>query len=335
MDTVRVVGLVVLAGLAAPGALAAPNFDCTQASDPIEKTICSDPKLSEMDRKLAARYRADLSKLSAEAQVEVRDSQRQWLKYVRTVCDTTVLPKELVFRPTETCLEEAYQDRIAHTGVLVQDGRAFYSVQGFKAHRSPEADDNTGGHTGFVTLEFSYPQIDGPKTPMEKEINAKLATRAKPSPEYFMSDSMDDDWTDIRIAAVRPALISFRGDSNIYGHGAAHGFGDFFYDHWLVGQGRELTAADIFSAETKWEDFLRATCFAAVKHLGVVSATRGVGDNPVMPSHWSFGRKGFTITFSLLEVGAYPDGEPEVTIPWDKLKPYLAPGAPAILAGFL
>ncbi|HKQ09879.1 MAG TPA: DUF3298 domain-containing protein [Rhizomicrobium sp.] len=333
----RIGHITALMIMGAPSAaFAAPSFDCAKAASIAEKAICSDTTLSQLDQKLAASYSSALSRLSVPAQAQVRDGQRQWLKYVGTICGRANPPKkDSRAKPPAKCLLDEYEERQKqlNSAVTVQDGRAFYYAQSFKAHRSPEADDFYGYKSGFVIWNVSYPQQDNPKTPQDKLLNAKLAADAKASAGNFPADSSDDITLDIKLSAVHPALISFEGVSGSYGHGAAHGQYASFSLHWLVREGRELKAADIFSAQTKWQDFLRDTCFAGVKHFGFVKAPKDLGNTPQEPFAWNLGKNGLTVFFSPYEVASYADGEPEVTISWDKLKPYLAKTAPAILEG--
>lgn len=76
----------------------AASFDCSKASTPIEKAICSSKRLSALDVELAGTYAA-ARKLSGDA---VRESQRKWLSETRAECEDY-----------EECLEQVYLTRIA------------------------------------------------------------------------------------------------------------------------------------------------------------------------------------------------------------------------------
>lgn len=45
------------------------------------------------------------------------------------------------------------------------------------------------------------------------------------------------------------------------------------------------------------------------------------------PYRWSFTPEGLGIQFNYYEVGPRVAGAPKITVPWDKLKPYLADDA--------
>lgn len=335
MNVIRIAALAIIV-CAGTAASAAPSFDCAKAASVMEKAVCSDPKLSEMDAKLAASYRSALSRLSPEAQSKVRDSQRQWLKYAGTVCGRVNLPKDdSRAQPPAACLIDEYQGRQKHfdTSVTAKDGKTFYYLHVFKAGRSPETDDTSGYKSGFVILDISYPQLDAPKTPSEIRMNALLADAPSKTEKDFKPANSEDTTLRVELSAVRPALISFDGVSGSYGHGAAHGQYAPYSMHWLVREGRQLKALDIFSAQTKWQDFLRNRCFDGIKHFDFIKAASELQETPVSPDAWTLDKKGLTVTFAPYEVASYADGTPQVTISWDKLKPYLAPTAPAILEG--
>lgn len=77
----------------------AASFDCKKANSYVERTICSDPKLSAMDEQLTAFYKQTL--LSSLDKKAVKQSQRAWLREVRNVCESS------------PCLVAAYENRLA------------------------------------------------------------------------------------------------------------------------------------------------------------------------------------------------------------------------------
>lgn len=89
--------LSLLAVLALPVTAGAAGFDCRKASTSIEKMICGDPKLSELDDRLMAAYKAALGTGSADT---IKADQRTWLTTVRNKCTDA------------RCLEQAYATRL-------------------------------------------------------------------------------------------------------------------------------------------------------------------------------------------------------------------------------
>src|SRR4051812_46178278 len=95
MRAALVAGIVSLVSLDSWGA----SFDCKKASVAIEKMICSDPQLSELDTRLALSYKRLLEK--AANPDSLKAEQRTWLAIERSKCTTLA------------CLKAAYQRRLA------------------------------------------------------------------------------------------------------------------------------------------------------------------------------------------------------------------------------
>ena len=69
--------------LAAPITAQAGSYDCAKASTRIEKTICDDPGLSNLDDRLAASYRTQRARLGSTGAAWVKASQANWLRWMR------------------------------------------------------------------------------------------------------------------------------------------------------------------------------------------------------------------------------------------------------------
>jgi uncharacterized protein len=88
--------LAIFLSAACPMVLGA-SFDCAKASSPIEKNICADKQLSELDEALSAAYKSALAN-AADPQA-VKGRQRAWLTEERNKCQDT------------PCLKNAYLKR--------------------------------------------------------------------------------------------------------------------------------------------------------------------------------------------------------------------------------
>lgn len=85
-----------------PAAMAAsgPSFPCSKAATRVERTICANPALAELDVALAARYR-DRIKVDPQHREQLQRAQRDWMGNIRAACDSA------------ECLGTAYRKRIA------------------------------------------------------------------------------------------------------------------------------------------------------------------------------------------------------------------------------
>jgi len=112
-------GVVLAANLTGFGSAEAASFDCNKASTSIEKLICADSRLGELDSRLAAVYKKAVSENPG-----LRDSQRQWITQRNSCGDTT-------------CLADAYKKRIDELTLLSQ-GRGVAAANA----QSPVADSS-------------------------------------------------------------------------------------------------------------------------------------------------------------------------------------------------
>lgn len=75
------------------------SFDCSKASSPFEKTICSNPNLSSLDEQLASAYKT--AKDNSSSPDQLKTDQVNWIKNARA-CGVDV-----------SCIQQAYKTRIA------------------------------------------------------------------------------------------------------------------------------------------------------------------------------------------------------------------------------
>ncbi|PTC20414.1 hypothetical protein C0J26_10770 [Pseudomonas baetica] len=76
----------------------AAGMDCTKAANTVEKTICANKIVYELDTQMGTVYR-ELMKASSDGQAELKSTQRLWLK-ARNDC------------VEDTCLEQSYRERL-------------------------------------------------------------------------------------------------------------------------------------------------------------------------------------------------------------------------------
>ena len=89
---------VVLVFLGTIGSASAASFDCNKARSHVEKMICSDRELSELDEHLGRYYEGARMTLQG-SEACFKTDQMQWLKSVRNACGDN------------TCLRTAYLNR--------------------------------------------------------------------------------------------------------------------------------------------------------------------------------------------------------------------------------
>lgn len=86
------------------------SFDCEKPKSALEIAICADASLGEEDIKVAESYKKSLALLPSTERPKLIGTQRQWLKYVQSVCPMGVvggIPDIL----TRSCIRTAFQTR--------------------------------------------------------------------------------------------------------------------------------------------------------------------------------------------------------------------------------
>lgn len=72
------IGIAFMAMTAMPAAAAQPSFDCDTARAEVEKMICGDDALADLDQRLARDFARALARASADQVPELRAAQRNW-----------------------------------------------------------------------------------------------------------------------------------------------------------------------------------------------------------------------------------------------------------------
>lgn len=91
---------VVLSWLVLLNTVQAASFDCTKAASKIEKMICNNQELSDLDSRMAQAYKDALSVYDYYAGLQVTREQKNWLSHTRHRCND------------DACLKSTYLSRI-------------------------------------------------------------------------------------------------------------------------------------------------------------------------------------------------------------------------------
>lgn len=314
-----VLAFFVLAAL--PHTAAAASFDCAKATTVMEETICGVPDLSKADEVLAVAYATAIGGLSKPATNEMREGQRDWLGFADYVCIEEA--REDTLEDRGTCLLDLYNQRISTLeDSRMLGGHRFYLSTAYGAAPDPEAEPDSYWQIAQQVLAF--PLIDGDDD-IAKGFNDMMRG-------YFaerVPDEASDDFdtsSDITVSAsvetVLPARITVKLDDYWYGHGAAHGNYGLSYLHYLTGEGRQMTAEDLFTG-SDWQKTLLDLTVAALKAEHGDALFEGfeddIADVVTDPERWIFGDYGLSIQFQPYEVSAYAYGAPTATVKWEDL----------------
>lgn len=98
-----IVVIVLMTMLVLPARAAQPSFDCDGAKGEVEKMICGDDALADLDLRLARDFARALARASADQVPELKASQRTWRSQMLK-CAQTGDPRG--------CVLDAYTKRI-------------------------------------------------------------------------------------------------------------------------------------------------------------------------------------------------------------------------------
>lgn len=118
--------------LASMAFAASPSFDCSRASAPIERLICSSDQLADLDGKLGAAFRESRERLDEAARAASLAEQRRWLQSRLSQCRvpaTGELPAPAADAARQ-CLADLYQARIAAVQAPPKEAPAGQSAGG-------------------------------------------------------------------------------------------------------------------------------------------------------------------------------------------------------------
>ena len=318
----------LLAAFAAAGAHAA-SFDCKAAKTPTEKAICSSPKLSALDERLAQEYERALHALSPAGAAKLKESQRSWLRFATAVC----VPRKKVpdGNPAASCLEAEFKQRLDQ---LAQAGfRAGpYVFNRIDFYSSASTPGEGGAHSGFVTQHVGFPQIDSAANAGTAAWNAAVR-KDDPGPVSGRDgpdDDIEDDDTDYTIGCADGRFVSVQFDNFAYQHGTAHGS----YDHQVINMllapvARKMTADDLFAAKAPWKTKLPAlfgTVYSQDPDASQAPPSIKEAIEAAAPDsyRWLLTPEGLQISFAAYEGGCYACNPGPLTVPWSSLKPMLA-----------
>lgn len=312
------IGLLMLLTASIPlNSAQAVSFDCTKATTTVEKLICKNDTLSELDSNLATAYANALKRLDEADESLLRANQRVWLKARSEGCERAAAGMAQL-----QCVSTAYQKRIRELdGELSRVGPYI-----FVTVNRAWTETGTKHCSEKVNQSLSFPQIVGATSMAEHVWNSTVANRAETElQDWFLVDmTCNPDFTlDYTPVAASRGLIAVK--ETVTWMGASHKWDSISVDNQLVVRGSSLTEEEIFKRESGWKDVLSARVKAFIDESNpdlVVSPEDAVALSTNV-SFWIVGRDDLTIIVDLAGMYGPANGRPELVIPWRDLKPYL------------
>ena len=72
------------------------SFDCSKANSYVEKAICGDKELADLDLKLSSVYKAKLAKSKNKQKQKLQSQQKNWVLNTENACASEACIKEVI-----------------------------------------------------------------------------------------------------------------------------------------------------------------------------------------------------------------------------------------------
>lgn len=307
---------------------------CGEDAAGFAQNVCANRALAALDTQIREALVAESADVSdAGAQMLVQN-QRRWREAAQLACGVSDAGA-----PTpdqQMCLEGQFRQRLQAARGAVQEmgGYVFQRMELVDAaplsgQAASIASEMGEGAPSAVMRDIRFPRIDGPQTPASQHFNDLVAQQ----PQYALTEGTNEI-VDYEIVYAGPEVISVRFVTSEDTVGAAHPNNSAKAVTVLMNEGRAVTAADVFRADTQWQDFLTRRAVADITQqfsdYGFAPPERDVRETVTKPHLWLITERGLIVIFPPYSFGGpHVLGGAEVTIPWAELRPYLNPAAPA------
>jgi len=331
----------------------AASFSCALAKSPMEVAICSDDKVSKADGAMAGAYQDALAKLSPNGRITLRDSQRNFLRYVTDLCGPGGRPLDADrnpwrwakgSRPSDPvlvgqCLAEQFAKRASDLrgAVLPVGGHVFLVTEYHRVRAAAPLQVGDITVHDVVTETKSLIQIDAPKSKAEADWNQASKdwlddTMDSPNSETenhnFEAEELDVD-ARMELVSASPELIVVQMGVSTYWKSRAHPQWQREVRNWSLPLGRALKPDDFLDANKPWDRALTAVAQANLKSAvdppddalaGKISSIDNI-------DHWRLTPAGLEIVFDPYELGGYLSAA-KTSVPWSAIRPLMRPDAP-------
>lgn len=304
-----------------------PSFDCSKASNAIERTICKEPELATADRELAASYGALAGRLAAQAKDHLAKDQVRWIVARNRECAAE--PDDMA-----VCLKNRYAARATTLKAFGEGAYPFISTLSFDGK----------GKLGEIRYAYTieYPHFDG-TTADFSAINARYASAARKAVAEAKPKDTDagtgreQGWTYQQSFEVyRPGAEAVTIGETFYGYsGGAHGFGGTACTLVDLRTGRSVGPDGVFAAGGAWLPMMVQMVGADlrkqfVEKPGFEDALETTRLTKLLSEarHYCWKAGKLELVFNPYEVGPYAAGPYEVIVPYDRLRTYFRSGGP-------
>lgn len=196
---------------------------------------------------------------------------------------------------------------------------------------------NETNQTPPFTITSQTPQLAGSNDPRVQAFNQRLnglvtkevdtfrqSFLQNTAPTVNNGSSLDVTYT---LLLQTDDLWSFIFDFSFYSDGAAHPGLYSITLNYDLGQGKELTLADLFLPNSNYLELISNYCIAELSKQPFFDVTSSEGAQPTLENYrnWNITSEGLMITFDEYQVAPYAAGPQKVIVPYSELQAVINP----------
>lgn len=176
------------------GTAQAASFDCEQARTPVEKLICADPQLEDLDVALSEAYAAAQKELPSAEAGRLRQEQLGWLRQTRNRCADAA------------CLTQAYKTRINALDPYADQKLTCEEMRLRPQRVFTGAIDLGSGHGSPTEVDYHCPDSLGERAFMQTLLSLAERIRNQDGPQVCTGSIIHAQWRYYRFGLAQAGI---------------------------------------------------------------------------------------------------------------------------------
>ena len=305
VPSVVVAAFLLMAALPASAA----SFDCAKAVAPVDKAICADRTLGQLDVDIATAYSAAGAGLDDAMRARLHRSQREWLAHREAA--RKELTKSMRARLALLRSPRRTRGGIAFLELTVDSSRPMFMlspVPGASAYNR-WADSVWKNDSGESTL------AEGDREQARCEADAKPGER---------DDCIVEGDEHVFTTVVLPPGVVSVGEWHSQDQHAAHPIDERHHANWWLLRSGRIVPADMFAGNAYKAAIARAVRGGVHERCGDIVPSQDAIDSVLDPDAWGLSPDGMELTGDgeVFECGR---GAVDIRIPWGDLRAAMRP----------
>jgi len=309
----------------------AVSFDCNKASTKIEKRICENNKLSNLDTKLAGQYELLTGIQNDKVKVDkLKSEQRKWLEDRNSKCTLSS------YSLTDSCLAKKYISRIKE--LEVYDTSLLINTKDFYLNDKDsclKVQQKISIHIDEKNVYSEYYYFDKKNRLLllnTKDITSDFIKNANEEFKNVKAVKKTNEYNDgdntlekEEILYINNNIISFSTLSYGY-YGGAHGNSRNYLELYDRHTGKLVEWKDIFQNNINFLVYVKNRIFNEIAEKEYVKTFNAQAEleNFVETGYFTITAKGLLIKYPSYSIAPYSSGHPEILITDDELKKYMS-----------